>query len=251
MKISIVTVVYNGERFIADALKSVQDQSHSDIEHIVIDGASTDGTRSIIDSFSDRIALVISERDNGLYDAMNKGIANATGDIIGLLNSDDIYAAPDILSRVAKAFADNRVEAVYGNLNYVKADDTDQVVRYWRSGPMYERFFEDGNVPPHPTLFLRRELYERFGDFDTDLHIAADYELMLRLFRKHSVPTHFINMVMVKMRLGGSSNKNLANIVRGNREIRQAWRKQGLPIPRRFFISRLVKKLQQFIARPD
>lgn len=184
MKISVITATYNCVNTIDDCLASVQGQSHPDVEHIVVDGASTDGTIAVVESRHDCRGSLVSEPDNGIYDALNKGIARARGDVVGFLHADDLYADTGVLARIAAAFADPAVEAVYGDLVYVRKEDTGKVVRYWRSRPFFRRQLAWGWMPPHPTFYVRRELYQRFGAFDTTYRIAADYDCMLRVCNK-------------------------------------------------------------------
>ncbi|MBS1604124.1 MAG: glycosyltransferase, partial [Bacteroidetes bacterium] len=179
MKISIVTATYNSAATVRDTLVSVSGQGHSDVEHIIIDGGSRDNTLEIVSEFP-HVARVVSEKDRGIYDAMNKGIALASGDVVGILNSDDVYADVLVLSEVAKAFEDPSVQAFYADLQYVYSDDLDRIQRTWRSGPFKMSNFYFGWMPPHPTFFVRREVYDRCGLFNLGLRSAADYELMLR-----------------------------------------------------------------------
>ena len=181
MKISIITVVWNNAKTIKDAINSVLNQSYKDIEYIVIDGSSTDGTIEIVQSYGDKIKF-ISEKDNGLYDAMNKGIRMATGDVVGILNSDDFYASDKILQIVADEFLKGNIDSVYANLEYIDANDPKRVIRYWRSKKYQEGLFRSGWHPAHPTFFVKKEIYEKYGVFDLSFKIAADYELMLRFF---------------------------------------------------------------------
>ncbi|MDB5013585.1 MAG: glycosyl transferase family 2, partial [Daejeonella sp.] len=232
MKISIITVVYNNEATISEAIQSVLAQKNIQLEYIVIDGGSTDNTLKVINNYKDRINCLISEADEGLYDAMNKGIRSATGDIIGILNSDDIYTDCYVISDVVEQFElDPKLDILYGNLLYVKVDNTSQIVRRWNSKPYYNQFFEDGNVAPHPTVFLKKKVYEEAGLFDLSYNLAADYEFLLRTFKMYSYRTKYFDRVMVKMRLGGATNKSYRNIFYGNREILRAWSKHGLKVP--------------------
>lgn len=247
MKLSIITVVYNNEATIAEAIESVFAQDYPDVEYIIIDGASSDGTLRCLQSYANRLSTWVSEPDKGIYDAMNKGIGLCTGEIVGLLNSDDLYAYAGVLSRVALAFKTHPdLDAVYGNLVYVKADEVGRVVRKWKSQPYTSRYFRQGGVPPHPTIFVRRSVYERFGRFNTDFKLAADYELMLRLMERYQIKTGFVDEVWVRMRLGGVTNKSWINILRGNLEIRRAWRVNGLRFPGSLFFIRPWLKLKQY-----
>jgi len=247
MKLSIITVVYNNQQTITDAITSVLGQTYKNIEYIVIDGNSTDGTLDRIAPFRGEIQHFVSEKDEGIYDAMNKGLSLATGDVIGILNSDDIYADHEVLARVMSAFEfDQHLDLVYGDLVYVKPDNLTNVVRYWQSAPYYDRFFSDGHVPPHPSLFVKRKVYQEAGLFNTTMHLAADYELMLRVFKKYDFKSKYIASVFVKMRLGGSTNKNWKNIIKGNKEILKAWKINNLSVPILLMPYRIIKRLAQF-----
>jgi len=210
MKISVITATYNSAATVSDTLTSVSRQDHPDIEHIIIDGRSSDGTLGIVANFP-HVAKIVSEKDKGIYDAMNKGIRLATGEVIGILNSDDIYIDGAVLSAVAKAFADPAVMTVYADLQYVEAGDLNQIKRTWITGPFRRNSFYYGWMPPHPTFFVRKEVYERTGLFNTDLRSAADYELMLRILLKYGISAYYIPRVIVKMRAGGMSNASLRN----------------------------------------
>jgi glycosyltransferase involved in cell wall biosynthesis len=241
MKISVITATYNSASTVRDTLTSIRQQQHPDVEHIIVDGRSTDGTLEIVAGFP-HIAKIISEKDNGIYDAMNKGIRMATGDVIGILNSDDVYIDPTVLSTVATAFADPEVMTVYADLQYVHPDDLDKVQRTWITGRFRKNSFYYGWMPPHPTFFVRREVYERIGLFNTDLRSAADYELMLRVLLKYDIPARYIPRVIVKMRAGGMSNASLLNRIRANREDRLAWKLNGL---RPYFFTLYLKPLRK------
>ena len=246
MKISVITATYNSAATVNDTLTAVCRQDFPDIEHIIVDGRSTDGTLGIVAGFP-HIARIISEKDEGIYDAMNKGIRMATGDVIGILNSDDVYIGDDVLSTVARAFADPAVMTVYADLQYVHPDNLDRIQRTWITGPFRKSSFYYGWMPPHPTFFVRREVYDRIGLFNTDLRSAADYELMLRILLKFGLSTHYIPRVIVKMRAGGVSNATLFNRLRANREDRLAWKLNGL---KPYFFTLYLKplrKITQFI----
>lgn len=224
MRISVITVVLNNQAYVKDAIASVLSQTYSDIEYIVIDGGSTDGSMQIIHSFKDRISKVISEPDEGIYDAMNKGLSLATGDVIGFLNADDFYAHPHVIEHVADAFKNMEVEALYADLDYVSRNDKKKVLREWRSGVYDKGSFYKGWMPPHPTFFVRREVYQRYGGYNTQLVSTADYELMLRFLLLHDVRADYLREVIVKMRVGGQSNRTLLNRIKANLEDRKAWK---------------------------
>lgn len=202
----------------ADCLNSVAGQSWSHREHIVVDGASTDGTLGVLQAHRAQLAVLQSEPDRGIYDALNKGLALAKGDVVGFLHADDLYAHADVLAHVAAAFEDPAVCAVYGDLHYVSKDNTDRVVRHWASSPFSHQRLAWGWMPPHPTLYVRRGWYQRIGGFDTRYRIAADYHSILRLFSQPDFRSVYLPEVLVRMRLGGASNKSLKNIVRKTRE---------------------------------
>jgi len=247
MKISIITVVYNNKDTIKDAIESVLNQTYENIEYIIIDGASTDGTVEIIKSYGNKIDKFISEKDNGIYDAMNKGIKLATGDIVGMLNSDDFYASSDMIKKMVKEFKEKKVDSVYGDLVYVNAENTDKIVRYWKSKPFKEGLFKKGWHPAHPTFFIKKEIYDKYGVFNLDFKIAADYELMLRFLGKYKISSSYIPEIFVKMRTGGESNQSIKNIIIANIESYKAWKLNGLKInPIRMFAKPLSKVLQYF-----
>ena len=251
MKISVITVCFNSEAYIADALRSVDAQTWADVEHVIVDGASRDSTLKVVARFPQGWRRVVSESDNGIYDAMNKGIRLATGDVVAFINSDDFYASPTVLEHVAKVFEDPTVEGCYGDLCYVLQNDIGATVRYWRAAPFEPGRFAKGWVPPHPTLFLRRNVLERLGSFDLRYRIAADFELMARLIEVHRIKTVYIPEVLVKMRLGGTTNNSLSNIVKQNREIWQALVEHGLqPSLSAFVLSKLMARGRQFLTRP-
>lgn len=247
MKISIITVVYNNENTIEQAISSVSAQTYGDIEYIIIDGKSNDGTISILNKHRDKIDVFVSESDRGIYDAMNKGVSAATGELIGLLNSDDIYQDEHVISDVVAKFVnDPTIDIVYGDLVYVKKDDVSKVVRKWQSKPYGDNFFERGHVPPHPALFLTRKVYEKAGLFKLDFKLAADYEFMLRVFKKFNFRSIYYPRLLVRMRLGGATNQSISNVVNGNREIIRAWSVNGLKVPLLLMPLRIFKRLSQF-----
>ncbi|PZX92480.1 glycosyltransferase [Flavobacterium aquariorum] len=248
MKISIITVVYNNEKTIQEAMKSVLLQSYKNIEYVIIDGGSKDNTVNLIDEFKDQLGYFVSERDKGLYDAMNKGIKACSGDVIGILNSDDLYQDLDVLAAVMEQFNnDPDLDILYGDLVYVKSDDTNKVVRNWKSKSYCNNFFENANVPPHPSLFVRSKVYKEAGLFDLQYKLAADYELMLRMFKKHNFKSKYINRLIIKMRLGGATNQSFTNIVNQNKEILKAWKNNNLQAPVHLMPLRIFKRLTQFI----
>jgi glycosyltransferase involved in cell wall biosynthesis len=249
-KISIITVVYNGDKTIVESIESVLNQTYNNIEYIIIDGGSKDGTVEIIQSYLNKISVFVSESDRGIYDAMNKGIRLASGDVIGILNSDDVYKDSTILGKVMEYFnTDEQLDILYGDLQYVKSDNLSKVVRNWKSMPYYNNFFEHANVPPHPTLFVHSRVYKEAGVFDVQYRLASDYEFMLRIFKKYTFKSLYINQLIVKMRLGGATNKNIRNIVIGNNEILTAWRKNSLVAPITLLPLKIIKRILQFVNK--
>lgn len=246
MKISIITVTYNSAATIEQTIRSVTGQSHEDIEYILVDGKSTDGTLKIAENYKDSIDKLVSEKDKGLYDALNKGIALATGEIIGILHSDDFYIDAHVIRKYAETFANSQADAVYGDLYYVDKTNTDKIIRKWKSGVYKEHSFANGWMPPHPTFFVRKEVYQKFGVFNTEFKSAADYELMLRFIEKNKISIAYLPEYTVKMRMGGKSNVSVQNRLNANLEDRRAWEINGLKP--RFYTLYLkpFRKLLQF-----
>lgn len=248
MKISIITVVYNNEITIKDAMNSVLGQTYKNIEYVVIDGQSKDNTVNLIKEYKDKLGYFVSEKDNGLYHAMNKGIQAATGDVIGILNSDDLYQDFDVIANIMEQFInDPDLDILYGNLVYVKSNDTNAIVRKWKSKPYYERFFENGNVPAHPALFVKKKVYDQVGLFNLEYKLAADYELMIRMLKKYNFKIKYIDRLIVKMRLGGATNQSFTNIINQNKEIIRSWKDNSLKVPFYLMPVRIFKRLIQFI----
>ncbi len=228
MKISIITVSFNSAEHIEDAINSVATQSYNDIEHIVIDGDSNDGTQQILERNSGRLACWISEPDAGIYDAMNKGIKKATGEIVGILNSDDFYFDDSVISNVASSFEDRDIDAVYGDLIFVDPNNLSKTVRTYSSEKWYPEKFAKGYMPAHPTFFVRRKFYEEHGLFETNYQIAADYEMLIRLLYVNKLRYRYLPMKMVKMRKGGVSSNGVKSNITLNNEIIKACRKHGI-----------------------
>lgn len=247
MKISIITVVFNGKDTIGHTIESVLSQTYKDIEYIIIDGGSTDGTVDIIKNFEDRIAYWMSEPDNGIYDAMNKGIKVATGEIIGILNSDDMYADSSVIEEVVNRISREKADTCYGDLVYVDKNNTQKVIRQWKSGSYQKDKFKKGWMPPHPTFFVKSEVYEKYKFFNTDFTIAADYELMLRFLYKFGCSTAYIPRVLVKMRTGGNSHPSITNTIRSNMECYRAWKVNELNPNLITFILKPLSKVTQYI----
>lgn len=248
-KVSILTVCFNSAKTIEDTIKSVIMQDYSNIEYILIDGKSTDNTLEVIQKYKGQLSRIISEKDKGMYDGLNKGLKLATGEIIGILNADDFYTEKNIISSVVDKLAKEKTDALYGDLYYVEEKDTDKVKRYWRSGAYRPGAFIRGWMPPHPTFFVKKEIYDRYGGFNLELRSAADYELMLRFIHKHKIKLSYLEKVMVKMRVGGMSNANLQNRYKANREDKKAWELNGLT-PRKYtFWLKPLRKIGQFIKK--
>lgn len=218
IKISVVTAVYNRKQTVGQALDSVLSQSHPSIESIVIDGASTDGTLAALEPYRPRLGVFVSERDQGIYDALNKGIRLASGDVVGFLHADDVFENSEVLAKVAAEFQDPAIDAVYGDLVYIRHDDISQVIRYWKSGSYDKAALACGWMPPHPTFYVRRSVYERLGGFDTRYRIAADYDTILRFLAVNKIRAAYIPEVLVRMRAGGISNRSLRTILQKTRE---------------------------------
>lgn len=248
MKVSVVTVCFNAEEFIESAIVSVLNQTYTDLEYIVVDGASRDGTMKVVNQYMDQISSIISEPDEGIYDAMNKGIAMATGDVIGILNADDFYKNESVISSVVSAFKSSGSDSVYGDLVYVDKHDLNKVKRYWKSGTFNKSKFYQGWMVPHPTFFVKKYLYDSHGGYNTELRSAADYEFMLRVLFKHRTTAHYVPKVLTVMRDGGVSNSSIVNRFRGNREDKQAWELNDLkPKPWTLFFKPL-RKIKQFFV---
>jgi glycosyltransferase involved in cell wall biosynthesis len=247
LKISIITVVYNGASTIQSCIDSVLSQDYPSIEYIVVDGNSKDGTQAIIAQYGSRIAKFISEPDKGIYDAMNKGIGLATGDYIGILNADDFYANSQVISDVAKALQESKAQGSYGDLQYVDAVNENLVKRNWVSGAFKSNSFLYGWMPPHPTFFISKACYKKWGTFRLDMGSAADYELMLRMIHKEKISLAYIPKVLIKMRVGGVSNSTLDNRIKANRNDRKAWKVNGLKPYFFTLILKPLRKITQFI----
>ena len=250
MVISVITVSYNNSATIEDTILSIESQSYPAIEHIIIDGASTDGTMALIKKHEDKIAVFISEPDNGIYDAMNKGINFASGDIVGFLNADDVYYDNDCLSTVINEFKKKNVDSVFADLVYVHTNNLNKVVRYYCSAKFLPRKFSHGLMPAHPTFFVKRECYEKYGSFKTDYKIAADYELLVRFLAIHNINYSYIPKVLVKMRKGGTSTKNLKSNWILNKEIVRACAENGIKTNLLKVHLKYFTKSLQLIRRP-
>ncbi len=251
LRVSVITVVYNGASTIADTLDSVAQQSYPDIEHIVIDGASSDSTVEVVRRYP-HISQLISEPDQGIYDAMNKGVAAATGDVIVLLNADDHYQHDDVVQLAVNALQDNQVDACYADLVYVKTNDVDIVTRYWTSQAHRPGLCFSGWMPAHPTLFMRRSVYDKVGLFNIALKYQADLEFCARVFEVHGTSSVYVPQIWVRMRMGGVTNGSLKTMLQGNWESYQALKRLGLRSGFfRYFGAKLLPKVMQYVRRPN
>ncbi len=246
MKISIITVVFNAKKTIRETIHSVLSQTYANIEYIVIDGGSTDGTIEIVKNYGNKISKFVSEKDAGIYDAMNKGIALTTGDVIGFLNADDFYAGSSVIENISAAFQRYEVDSVYADLEYVEQKKIENVVRFWKSSSYKKGAFKRGWHPAHPTFFVKKDIYSRYGSFNLSYKIAADYELMLRFLERYQISSHYLPCVLVKMRTGGESNKNVLNIIKANIESYQSWKDNGLPVNLFMFMLKPISKVFQY-----
>lgn len=245
MKVSIITVCFNSAETIEDTIRNILSQDYRDIEYIVVDGGSTDVTLDVLTKYRSRISKFMSEPDQGTYDAMNKGLHLATGDIVGFLNSGDFYADENVIARIVEAMQTNNVDCSYGDLEYVAKDNLEKVVRKWKSQPYQDGLFEKGWHPPHPTFYAKKYIFDEYGRFDLNYKISADYEIMLRFLKKHGLKSCHIPEVLIRMRIGGKSNRNLWQIIKANVECYQAWKKNNLNISPFIMIRKPLSKIAQ------
>jgi glycosyltransferase len=247
LKVSIITISYNAADTLEDTILSVINQSYDDLEYIIVDGASDDDSLQIIDKYRHQIDKVVSEPDEGMYYAMNKGIRLATGDVIAILNADDTYASHSIIEKVVTELNEAGTDSLYGDLHYVDRNRAENVVRSWKAGKFVRNFFLKGWMVPHPTFFVRRKVYEKYGLFNTDLTTSADYEFMVRVLYKEKISTTYLPEVMVHMKRGGQSNQSIQNRIRANKEDRMAWDINGLKPETFTFIKKPFRKISQFL----
>ncbi|PSU22931.1 glycosyltransferase family 2 protein [Photobacterium kishitanii] len=246
MKVSIITATYNSSRTIIDTLKSLEEQTYSNIEYIIIDGASKDNTLDVIKNNCSRVSTIISEPDNGIYDALNKGINLATGDIVGFLHSDDLFAYPEAIEDIVKSMSKNNTDAIYADLQYVDKDNINSIVRYWRSGEYNINKVKDGWMPPHPTFYMKRKCYEQFGLFDLKFKISADYDSLLRYLYLNNISMSYLPKVTIKMRVGGASNRDIKNIILKTTEDITALKNSQIPWFQAL-ANKNLSKIPQFI----
>lgn len=247
MKISLITVTYNAEEFLKCCIQSVICQTYSDLEYIIVDGKSTDCTVNVIRKFEKNINKIIIESDKGMYDALNKGIQLATGDIIGILNADDYLENEMVIERIAHAFSISNADIVYGNLNYVQRYNTQKVVRKWRAKPYRNGLFNWGWMPAHPTFYASKELFLKLGNYRLNYGSAADYELMLRFMHKNNATAYYLNAVIVNMRVGGISNSSIKNRLQASFNDLKAMIDNGIKYPYLAIVLKPIQKLGQFL----
>lgn len=246
--VSVITVSYNSIKTISNAINSVLSQTYPDIEYIIVDGVSTDGTIDVVKSFGNRISKFISEPDSGIYDAMNKGIKLATGEIIGIMNSDDIFYDNQVVEKVVTSFRENEIDAVYGDIQFVDPEKTSRIVRYYSSKHFNPDRFKFGIMPAHPSFYARRELFEKLGYFRTDYKIAADFELLLRFIYGNKIKCRYLEMPFVSMRTGGISNKSFRSNLTLNKEIKRACKQNGLRTSYLYIYSKYFIKIFEFLG---
>jgi glycosyltransferase involved in cell wall biosynthesis len=248
-KISIITVSYNNEATIEDTIRSVKSQTYPMVEHIIVDGASTDNTMAIVNQYKNHLGPVLSEPDEGIYFAMNKGIKMASGDIIGFINADDILANNNVLEHVANILTDKNMDSCFANLVYVKIDNMHKIIRFWMSSPFSWELFSTGWSPPHPTFYVKKKIYEQYGYFDLNYKMGNDIELMMRFLERFRISSQYVPEVWVKMRLGGVSNQSIKNIITQNIAIYHGARKNRVPffIPE-FIFCKIKNRILQYIS---
>ncbi|MBN2167253.1 MAG: glycosyltransferase [Marinilabiliaceae bacterium] len=249
MTITIITATYQSSATLQSAIESVLNQTANNIEYIVIDGGSTDGTIELLKKYDNRIKW-FSEPDNGIYDALNKGISKATGDYIGFLHADDLLASDTIIEKISTIINETNADAVYGNLVYISKYDTSKVIRYWKSCKFNPSLLKKGWMPPHPTLYIKRKFYDSIGIFNIQLKIAADYDFILRLFSLPGISTFYINDVIVKMRIGGTSNRNIKNIIKKSKEDYWALKHNKVGGIMSLFLKN-ISKINQFTKKDE
>jgi len=249
MKISIITAVYNSKNTIREAIESVLSQNYTNIEYIIIDGASTDGTLEIIKEYEDKITKICSKPDRGIYDGLNKGVSLASGDIIGFLHADDLYENCEVIEKVITAFKSEQADAVYGDLVYVNKKNTNKILRYWISGEFSLLKLKYGWMPPHPTFFLKRKLYETCGLYDINFKISADYDFILRVLTNSKYKIYYLHEILYRMRIGGASNQSLSSILQKTKEDFKAIQRNKIGATNTLIMKNL-SKIPQFFIKP-
>ena len=248
LSVSIITVSYNSVETISDTINSVLSQTYQNIEYIIIDGSSADGTIELVQSFGKRISKFLTQQDNGIYDAINKGIKIATGDIIGILNSDDFFYDDFVLEKIVKSFQENEIDAVIGDVQFVDPKKSSKIVRYYSSRHFSPRKFRYGFMPAHPSFYVKRELFENLGFYKTDYKIAADYELLIRFLHVNRIKYKYLEMPFVSMRTGGVSNKSFYSNYILNKEIVRACKENGIHTNYIYIYSKYFTKIIEFLG---
>ena len=248
MKVSLITVTYNSSKYLAECIQSVIDQDYHSIEHIIVDGGSTDGTLDIIKQYEGHIGQWVSEKDHGMYDAINKGMRMATGDIIGTLNSDDTLFAKDTISEIVNSFTRYKVDSVFGDLVYVDQFESKRILRYWKGKPYWRVRFLFGWMPAHPTFYIRRELVSVLGQYETHYFTACDYEFMARYLYRHRISAYYLPKLIVIMRKGGQSNGNIYRRLRANRRDYLAMKRNNIPLPLVVSVLKPIRKIPQYYS---
>lgn len=251
MKISVITAVFNGAATIEDTILSVAAQTGVEVEHIVVDGGSTDGTLNVVNKHREKIAKLVSERDRGIYDAMNKGLALASGDVVGFLNADDVFAHPHVLERISSVFRNASVDACYGDLVYVDPIQMKKITRYWKSRDFRAGLCDAGWMPAHPTFYVRRAVYERLGGFDLRYPRQADFELTMRFLEIGRIRSVYLPEILVHMRAGGRSNATVGWVLKGNLEAYRACKQHGRPVTPWFIFRKIMSRIPQYLSRPS
>ncbi len=248
-KVTIITVTYNSAAYLQDCINSVRSQNYPNIEYIIVDGKSSDGTMGIVRKNNEAVDYWISETDKGMYDAINKGMAVATGDIIGILNSDDVLDNENVITTIVNCFEKQGVDSIYGDLEFVDRNDVNKVMRIWKGQPFKRSRFRYGWMPAHPTFYIKRSLVEKYGAYENHYYSAADYEFMSRYLYLNSVSSYYIPELLVRMRMGGQSNVNIKQRLRANRRDYLAMKKNKIPFA--FFVSILkpLIKVHQFVGK--
>lgn len=257
MRITIITACYNSVDFILDCIKSVLSQTYSEIEYIIVDGNSNDGSKEVIQRYEDKIAIFSSEPDRGVYDALNKGISMASGDVIGLLHADDLFGSSQTLQYVSEVFDPakrssdglGQIDVVYGDLVFCERHNLNRITRYWKSEPFKTHLLKRGWMPPHPTVFMRREVYRKHGFFDTQLKCSADYDYILRVFSDETLTFHYLPEVITKMRMGGISTKGFRQIIRKKAEDYRVLKRNRMPFPLWVLLLKSLTKIPQLMIK--
>ena len=249
MKVSVITTTFNTGKTVEDTIKSVLNQTYSDIEYIIIDDESTDDTLGTVNKYKDKITKIVSAKHSGIFGALNTGVSLATGEIVAILNSDDFYISNDVIETVVNEFTKAGVDCVWGDIVIIDKNDTDKIVRNWKSSPYEEGKFQKGCHPPHPAFFVKRAVYEKYGLFRTDLWTSADYELVLRFLEKNRISSSYIPKVLTKMRNGGQSSKGFYNWIRGNIGSYRAFKINNLKVSPIFILRKPLFKLGQFLKK--